>query len=226
VHLISLDRHGLEMEPRWRDALSAPNIVAPGAAAIDLGLRVAQGSHLVTAKMYRWRPLRTARNRSAPMGCGPNVDQARPLAGQRRSASRTLPGKADPRRLPRQASPAWAIALLGGALAGSGPGTSPLYRRAVPGHHHGGPQHPACSNHADDGGCLDEHGTMRPISRGAPKLVRRRWGGGIRTQRRAAGDQRFLMLCGPGADQRPHLYQESSRDAFSLVERATTSLWD
>jgi transcriptional regulator with XRE-family HTH domain len=42
VQLISLDRHGLEMEPRWRDALSARNIVAPGAAAIDLGLRVAR----------------------------------------------------------------------------------------------------------------------------------------------------------------------------------------
>jgi hypothetical protein len=30
-----------------------------------------------------------------------------------------------PAGCPRQASPAWAIALLGGALAGSGPGTSP-----------------------------------------------------------------------------------------------------
>jgi hypothetical protein len=47
------------------------------------------------------------------------------LWGQRRSAWWTLAGKGDPRRLPRQASPAWAIALLGGALAGSGPGTSP-----------------------------------------------------------------------------------------------------
>jgi hypothetical protein len=42
VQLIGLDRHGLEMEPRWGDALSARNIVAPGAAAIDLGLRVAR----------------------------------------------------------------------------------------------------------------------------------------------------------------------------------------
>jgi transcriptional regulator with XRE-family HTH domain len=42
VQLISLGRHGLDMEPRWRDALSARNIVAPGAAAIDLGLRVAR----------------------------------------------------------------------------------------------------------------------------------------------------------------------------------------
>jgi hypothetical protein len=42
VQLIGLDRHGLEMEPRWRESLSARNIVAPGAAAIDLGLRVAR----------------------------------------------------------------------------------------------------------------------------------------------------------------------------------------
>jgi transcriptional regulator with XRE-family HTH domain len=42
VQLISLDRHGLEMEPSWRDALSARNVVAPGAAAVDLGLRVAR----------------------------------------------------------------------------------------------------------------------------------------------------------------------------------------
>jgi hypothetical protein len=42
VQLLSLDRHGLELEPRWRDDLSARNIVAPGAAAIDLGLRVAR----------------------------------------------------------------------------------------------------------------------------------------------------------------------------------------
>jgi transcriptional regulator with XRE-family HTH domain len=42
VQLISLDRHDLEIEPRWRDALSARNVVAPGAAAVDLGLRVAR----------------------------------------------------------------------------------------------------------------------------------------------------------------------------------------
>jgi transcriptional regulator with XRE-family HTH domain len=42
VQLISLDRYGLEIEPRWRDALSARNVVAPGAAAVDLGLRVAR----------------------------------------------------------------------------------------------------------------------------------------------------------------------------------------
>jgi hypothetical protein len=44
---------------------------------------------------------------------------------QRRTASRTLPGKVDPCRLPPTGEPRPATALVGGALAGSGPGTSP-----------------------------------------------------------------------------------------------------
>ena len=64
---------------------------------------------------------------------GSGVSRSR---GQWRSASRTLLGKVDPRRLPRQASPA------GSALLGS-PGEVwardiPLYRRAIPGQRHGG----------------------------------------------------------------------------------------
>ena len=78
--------------------------------------------------------------------------------GQRPSASRTLAGKGDPAGCPRQASPARAIALLGGALAGSGPGTS-LYI--------GGlsvasgtvvPPGCTCSNHTEDDGWLGRHG--------------------------------------------------------------------
>jgi hypothetical protein len=43
---------------------------------------VSAGSSLQPARTtYRWRPLETVANRSAPMGCGPNVDQ-----GQRRAA--------------------------------------------------------------------------------------------------------------------------------------------
>jgi transcriptional regulator with XRE-family HTH domain len=42
VQLVSLDRHGLELDPQWHNALSARNVVAPGAAAVDLGLRVAR----------------------------------------------------------------------------------------------------------------------------------------------------------------------------------------
>src|SRR5215210_1026855 len=60
------------------------------------------------------------------MGCGPTWTRHAPPRRQRRSASRTLPKQVrPPPAAPRQASPAWAIALLGGALAGSGPGTSP-----------------------------------------------------------------------------------------------------
>ena len=68
-------------------------------------------------------PLETAANRSAPMACGPSACPARGGSG-------APPGgpwlaRQTPAGCPRQASPAWAIALLGGALAGSGPGTSP-----------------------------------------------------------------------------------------------------
>jgi hypothetical protein len=121
--------------------------------------------------MYRWRPLETARNRSAPMACGPNVDQARPLAGAAALRVADLGWQGDPRRLPPdKRAPPGAIALLGGALAGSGPGTSPyidglsLVTGMVV------PQHAACSNHADDGGCLDD---MTP--RGRSVLVSRSW---------------------------------------------------
>jgi hypothetical protein len=80
---------------------------------------------IVSATWPNDAPLETAANRSAPMGCGPNVDQARPARGAAAHRVADLGWKVDPRRLPRQASPARAIALLGGALAGSGPGTSP-----------------------------------------------------------------------------------------------------
>ena len=95
----------------------------------------------------------TVADRSVPSGCGPTMDQGRSRSrGQRRSAWRTLAGKVDPRRLPPTSEPAWAIALLGGALAGSGPGTSPcidglsLVSGMVV------PRHPAGSNHIQDGG--------------------------------------------------------------------------
>jgi hypothetical protein len=73
-------------------------------------------------------PLETARNRSAPMACGSNVDQARPLAGgsgaPRRGPclARRPPPAAPDKRAPPGRSP-----CLGGALAGSGLGTSPIY---------------------------------------------------------------------------------------------------
>ena len=46
IQLVNLERHDLELEPRWwRDTLRARSVVAPGVAAIDLGLRVAQSVH-------------------------------------------------------------------------------------------------------------------------------------------------------------------------------------
>jgi hypothetical protein len=87
---------------------------------------VSPGSRLPPARTtYRWRPLETVANRSAPLACGPNVDQPRRERGQRRSASRTLPrqGRPPPAAPDKRAPPA--TALVGGALAGSGPGTSP-----------------------------------------------------------------------------------------------------
>jgi hypothetical protein len=42
VQLVSLTRPGLEVEPMWWDRLRASTIVAPGAAAVELGLQVAR----------------------------------------------------------------------------------------------------------------------------------------------------------------------------------------
>ena len=42
VQLVNLGRHDLEPDPSWRDHLRARTVVAPGVAAIDLGLRVAR----------------------------------------------------------------------------------------------------------------------------------------------------------------------------------------
>src|SRR5918993_4093592 len=87
------------------------------------------------------------------MACGPNMDQTRPACGGSGAPPRgPWRARETPAGCPRQASPAWAIALLGGALAGSGPGTSPcidglsLVTGMVV------PQHPAGSNHIQDGG--------------------------------------------------------------------------
>jgi transcriptional regulator with XRE-family HTH domain len=42
VQLINLERHDLDMDPWWREHLRGRTVVAPGVAAIDLGLRVAR----------------------------------------------------------------------------------------------------------------------------------------------------------------------------------------
>jgi hypothetical protein len=99
----------------------------------------------------RWRPLRTARIRWRVDQTWTRHSRSR---GQRRSASRTLPGKETPAGCPRQASPARAIALLGGALAGSGPGTSPYIDGLSAASGMVIPQRCTCSNRTEDGGWL------------------------------------------------------------------------
>ena len=106
---------------------SAPELVSPG-----WDLRPGR-------TMYGWRPLETTRNRSAPMACGPTVDQARPARGGSGAPRRgPLAGKGDPRRLPPTSEPRSGNRLVRGSPGGVRARDIPLYRRAVPGHRHGG----------------------------------------------------------------------------------------
>src|SRR5215208_3481785 len=95
------------------------------------------------------------------MACGPNVDQHAPPVGAAALRAADLARQGRPPPAAPTSEPAWAIALLGGALAGSGPGTSPcidglsLVTGMVV------PQPRAGSNHAHDGGWLGPHGTSR-----------------------------------------------------------------
>jgi hypothetical protein len=119
------------------------------------------------ATMHRWRPLRTARFRLRWTKRGPGCPACGGSGAPRRGPCR---GKGDPRRLPPTSEPRLGDRLVRGSPGGVWARDIPLYRRAVPGHRHGGPQHPACSNHADDGGCLDD---MEP--RGRSVVVSRSW---------------------------------------------------
>ena len=102
---------------------------------------VSAGSRLPPARTtYRWRPLETVANRSAPMACGPNVDQARPLAGAAALRVADLGWQGDPRRLPPTSEPRPGDRLVRGSPGGVWARDIPLYRRAVPGHRHGGTQ--------------------------------------------------------------------------------------
>jgi hypothetical protein len=125
---------------------SAPGLVSPG-------------WHLRPGRtMYRWRPLETARNPRLRWHVDPTWTRHARSRGQRRSASRTLPGKETPAGCPRQASPARAIALVGGALAGSGPGTSPCIGGLSVASGMVVPQGCTCSNRTEDGGWFGRHG--------------------------------------------------------------------
>jgi hypothetical protein len=119
-----------------------------------------------TSDLWNDVPEVTAESRSVPIGCGRHGPDTSRSRGQRRSAWRTLAGKVDPRRLPRQASPARAIALLGGALAGSGPGTSPYIDGLSVASGMVIPQRCACSNHTEDGGLAGRHGHPGDPDRG------------------------------------------------------------
>ena len=101
---------------------------------------------------------RTAGDRCEPLGSdgvwprrGPGAPRSRGVAALRVA---DLGWQGDPGRLPPTSEPAMAIALLGGALAGSGPGTSPcvdglslVSGKVVP-------QNPERSNHTEDDGWL------------------------------------------------------------------------
>ena len=78
--------------------------------------RVSPGSRLQPARTtYRWRPLETVTNRSAPMGCGPNVDQARRRAGG------PVPSERGPLRRPG----CWAARPRSSCIACPSPGWPP-----------------------------------------------------------------------------------------------------
>src|SRR5215207_3859792 len=106
---------------------------------------VSAGSRLQPARMIsRWRPLETVANRSAPMACGPNVDQTRPLAGAAALRVADLGwGAAGGVCVAEQASPP-GNRLARGSLAGSGPGTSPCIDGLSPVTGMVVPQRPSC----------------------------------------------------------------------------------
>jgi hypothetical protein len=112
------------------------------------------------------------------MACGPNVDQARSLAGAAALCVADLGWQGDPRRLPPTSEPRAGDRLVRGALAGSGPGTSPYIDglSLVTGWWY--PSTLRVQTTRTMVGAWTTW-TTRPISRGVPKLVRGRWGVGF-----------------------------------------------
>jgi hypothetical protein len=120
-------------------------------------------------------PLETVANRSVPVACGPNVDQARPARGGSGAPHRGpwLARRPPPAAPDKRARPA--IALLGGALAGSGPGTSP-YVGAIPGQRHGYPSVLPVQTMRTMVGFLDDMAPAGPITPGCSEAGARRLG--------------------------------------------------
>jgi hypothetical protein len=147
----------------------------------------------------------TAGDRCEPLGSdgvwtkrGPGMPR---LWGQRRSASRTLASKGDPRRLPPTSEPRLDDRLVRGSPGGVWARDIPLYRRAIPGHRHGGSQHPACSNHAhveDDvarvhAGLAEQGGSLAAQAREHAKRAR-----GFAAKEPAEAER--LRMVGPAED--------------------------
>jgi hypothetical protein len=119
-------------------------------------------------------PLETAEDRYEPLGSDGMWIRRGPGTPARGAATLRLADLAwarqTPPTTPDKRAPARAIALLGGALAGSGPGTSPCIDGLSLTSGMVVPQHPACSNHAHSGGWLGPHDTnqlmraTRPLS--------------------------------------------------------------
>jgi hypothetical protein len=115
-----------------RPALFLAVVDGSRSVAQNLGSHPYQGSArglVSTGSQLRPAQRCTAGDRCEPLGSdgvwtkrGPGMPACGGSGAPRRGPRLA---RETPAGCPRQASPAWAIALLGGALAGSGPGTSP-----------------------------------------------------------------------------------------------------
>ncbi len=83
-------------------------------------------------------PLETVANRSVPMACGPNVDQACPLAGAAALRVADLGWQGRPPPAAPTSEPRLGDRLVRGSPGGVWARDIPLCRRAVPGQRHGG----------------------------------------------------------------------------------------
>ena len=134
---------------------------------------------------------RTAGDRCEPLGSdgvwprrGPGAPRSRGVAALRVA---DLGWQGDPGRLPPTSEPAMAIALLGGALAGSGPGTSPcvdglslVSGKVVP-------QTLSVQTTQRMMAGSGATGPRRPLSPGAKNLVRQGWEVGFEASASALG---------------------------------------
>jgi hypothetical protein len=158
----------------------------PARLALNLGPHPYQGStpgpvspglHLPPGRsMYGWRPLETARNRSAPMAGGPNVDQVRSPAGAAALRIADLGWQGRPPPTAPTSEPRPGDRLVRGSPGGVWARDIPLYRRAVSGHRHGGTPARCVFKPFGRWGVLGGDVTTRPTSHGVLQLLRGSWG--------------------------------------------------